>query len=248
MIKYKSTNSFVKTNGLIKPDSKFMKTFIVEIISELMRDNYFSKYKFRKRDMRIYIQTRYGKQYVDFDYWMNPYSIESSLVVYPQYMVRFEVLEKWFEKFSVKPLQVQRDSYTSGFSGNMIGEHDEFIFLCDRSNYSEQLKKLVNTVKRCSEYSFSKFNSLKDLYEYWITPVLERKKSLPATGAEWVFEYLTLCKIINPQRYQQFKNMVRTHVGEMNARKEPNIIEYYDNFDKIISYMENLNLKDPDDL
>lgn len=225
-----------------------MRTYIVEIISDLMRNNYFSEFKFRKRDMRIYVQTKYGKQYVDFDYWMNPYSIESSLVVYPQYMVRFEVLEKWFERFSVKPLQVQRDSYTSGFSGKMIGLPDEFIFLCDRSNYSEQLEKLINTVKRCSEYSFSKFSSLKDLYEYWIAPVLANKKSLPTTGADWVFEYLTLCKIINPHGYQQFKKMVRTHVEEMNARKEPNIIEYYDNFDNIISYMEDLNLKNTDNL
>lgn len=41
-------------------------------------------------------------------------------------MVRFDILLKWFESYSFKSLQDQRDNPSVGFSGKMLERQDNF--------------------------------------------------------------------------------------------------------------------------
>lgn len=84
-----------------------------KIIKDLLNLNFFSEYKFRKRDSSFLLKTKGGKQIIEMDHWID--EATSSLVIYPIYGVRFDILSKWFEKFSMKNLQDQRDGASIDF-------------------------------------------------------------------------------------------------------------------------------------
>ena len=89
-----------------------------KIIKDLLNLDFFSEYKFRKRDSSFLLKTKGGKQFIEMDHWID--EATSSLVIYPIYGVRFDILSKWFEKFSMKNLQDQRDGASIDFSGDML--------------------------------------------------------------------------------------------------------------------------------
>ena len=97
-----------------------------KIVNDLVQLDFFSGYKFRKRDYSLFFKTEGGKQFIELDHWRGRDT--SSLVIYPVYGVRFDILHKWFEKFSVKTLQDQRDRASISFSGSMLGLQDELNF------------------------------------------------------------------------------------------------------------------------
>ena len=97
-----------------------------EIITDLIQFDFFSEYKFRKRDSSLILKTKEGKQIIELDHWIDV--AKTSIVIYPIYGVRFDVLSKWFEKFSVKKIQDQRDKASIAFTGNMLSLQDKFYF------------------------------------------------------------------------------------------------------------------------
>lgn len=82
---------------------KVMDYIFNEIITDLIQFDFFSEYKFRKRDSSLILKTKEGKQIIELDHWIDV--AKTSIVIYPIYGVRFDVLSKWFEKFSVKNIQ-----------------------------------------------------------------------------------------------------------------------------------------------
>lgn len=214
-----------------------MNDLFSEIIEKLSSLEYFSDFKFRKRDFRLIKKNVNGYEVVEFQFWVE--KNQSTLVVKPLYLKRFDVLHKWFEKFSFKTLVDQRDNYSIGFDGNMLGKRNEFSFLLDKENFESDFdnfqKELINNCK----VVFGKFLSAKDLYLYLIEPILQNKNpELPNVGADWVFEYLTLARIENRKAYEDLKSIIKKQVQVLNASGEPNIVEYYPKFDEIIDFLE----------
>lgn len=54
-----------------------------KIIKDLLQLNFFSEYKFRKRDSSFLLKTKGGKQFIEMDHWID--EATSSLVIYPIY-------------------------------------------------------------------------------------------------------------------------------------------------------------------
>ena len=75
-----------------------------------------------------------------------------------------------------------------------------------------------------------------------IQPILDGEVELPDVGANWVFIDLTLCKLVRPDNYRQLKKILLDRVEFMYNRGEPNIKEYYEQLDEILSYLENTEL------
>ena len=71
-----------------------------------------------------------------------------------------------------------------------------------------------------------------------ILPILNGEVSLPDVGADWIFIDLALCKIVNPSNFHKLKQIILSHVRKMYMRKEPNILDYYDNLEDILQYLE----------
>lgn len=218
-----------------------MNNLFYEIVEELTQQDFFSDFKFRKRDSTLYLKTKEGKQFIELDHWRDAYT--SSLVIYPIYGVRFDILHRWFEKFSFKQLQIQRDSSSIAFTGNMLSQQDKFFFKMNKEGHLDFFENFKITLIRCSEYVFSTYSSLVNLYNKTIQPILDGNASLPDVGADWIFIYLTVCKIISPSNYLRLKRIILSQVEFMYARGEPNVKMYYNRKDEILRYLENLDLK-----
>ena len=93
-------------------------------------------------------------------------------------------------------------------------------------------------VQKCAEYVFSEYSSLDKLYNKTIVPILNGEVSLPDVGADWIFIDLALCKIVNPSNFHKLKQISLSHVRKMYMCKEPNILDYYDNLEDILQYLE----------
>lgn len=55
---------------------------------------------------------------------------------------------------------------------------------------------------------------------------------------------LTLCKIVNPNKYSRLKEIILDRIRFLNKREEPNVAYYYDKIDDILRYLESLSTTD----
>lgn len=129
-----------------------------KIIKDLLNLNFFSEYKFRKRDSSFLLKTKGGKQIIEMDHWID--EATSSLVIYPIYGVRFDILSKWFEKFSMKNLQDQRDGASIDFSGDMLSMQDKFYFNLNGKNMQPILMNYKQKFKSVQNMSFQNIRHL----------------------------------------------------------------------------------------
>lgn len=207
-----------------------------KIINDLVQLEFFSEYKFRKRDSSFFKKFNGGKQFIELDHWTD--NETSSLVIYPVYGVRFDILHKWFEQFSVKSLQDQRDRASINFSGSMLAQQNEFYFDLNGNRYTDDFKNFQATLIKCADYVFTEYASLNKLYNKTIVPVLNGDVQLPDVGADWIFIYMVLCKLVNPTNFHKLKLIIQPHVKKMYARQEPNILDYYNRLEDIFHYLE----------
>ena len=210
-----------------------------QIILELTSDVFFDDFRFRKRDSSFFRKTALGKDIIMLDHWKDG----DNLIVYPQYLVRFDSLRIWFEKFSFKTKIDQRDGVYVGFSGEMLGSQGKFCFELNKSNYSVEINRLTTCLKSNGTLVFNAYSSLEKAYDMEIEPILNGTKELPDIGADWFFENLTLCRLVHPENYERLKEIHLKQARYMYDRGEPNITAYYDRLDEILTYLENLNLK-----
>lgn len=202
------------------------------IVERLKSETFLNDFKFRKRDSSFIQQENGLRRSIELEHWI----MDDALIVYPIYMVRFDVLHKWFEPYSFKSLQDQRDNPSVAFSGNMLGLQDKFqITEVDlEHNYTILLASLVE----CSGIVFSSYTSLRDMFNHDIIPIMEGKRTLPDVGANWAFKYLALTRIVSLENYSAVKELVLTQVYKMAERQEPNIIEYIPRLEEITNAIE----------
>ncbi len=213
-----------------------------KIISDLKEDPFFAEFKFRKKNSIFYKESNGLKQFIELDHWQD--FPPSSLEIYPMYNVRFDILHKWFERFSVRSLQAQRNDDSIGFDGSMLSEQNTFLINPAGSNYTQELESLRISIKKNAEYVFSQFSSLENLYDALIEPILKDTKEFPTDGADWIFINLALCKLEAPENYEKYKNKLVRHVEYMYRKGEPNIELIYDKLNEIFDYLETVDLEE----
>ena len=213
---------------------------LLDILEAIASDMYFNEFKIRKSDNCIICKAYYGYKRVSFSYY-NSYDLsrdDLALAITPAYGIRFSVLHKWFEKYSKRSLADQRDDYSIGFVGSMIGVENEFFFLENRKEYEKDLQKLYNEVIKNAKLIFTKFGTIKSYYDHYIDEAIKGKKSLPSIGFEWVIEYLIATKLVAPANYVYVKKLILERVDFMMKRGEPNIAMYYHNLPMILDDLE----------
>ncbi len=202
------------------------------VVERLKAEPFLKGFKFRKRDYSFIQQVEGLRRHIELDHWTKG----GVLIVYPIYMVRFDILLKWFEPYNVKSRQTQQDNPSVGFTGNMLGRRDKFTI--SEANLECDYSKLCVTLADCSGIVFQAYTSLRDMFDREIIPRLEGKRALPDVGADWAFKYLTLTRIVSPEDYPAVKELVLAQVQKMANRHEPNVIDYFSRLDEIISVME----------
>lgn len=209
-------------------------------INLIQEKSFLEDFKFRNRDTSLIKKTKQGFEMIEFQIWENKEQLYSnnnfSVIVKPLYLKRFNVLHKWFERFSFKSIIDQRDNYSIGFDGGQLKGRDEFIL--NEENFENDFKLLKKNVEKNSKLVFNKFRDIEDIYDYSIKPLLSREANFPNVGADWIFEYLSIVKIVNEEELETFNNILYPHITEMYQKKEPNIIEYYSRYNEILSYLK----------
>lgn len=77
---------------------------VLNIVEYIATDSFFKDFVVRKRDNSIILKTDYGYKQVQLVHY-NSYDLSRNalaLEITPGYAVRFNVLHKWFEKYSLK--------------------------------------------------------------------------------------------------------------------------------------------------
>ncbi len=208
------------------------KELFLTIVERLKTEPFLSGFKFRKRDSTLFRSDGDLRQSIELDHWAK----FGLLIIYPIYGVRFDILLKWFEQYSFKTLQNQRDTPSVGFTGNMLHKEDKFAIT--ENDFEQRYMTLRDSLAECTNMVFSAYTSLQNMYNLEIIPLLDGKKQLPDVGADWVFRNLTLTRIVSPHDYEKVKALILSQVRFMAGRNEPNIIEYIPRLDEIISTME----------
>lgn len=176
------------------------------VVERLKAEPFLKGFKFRKRDYSFIQQVEGLRRHIELDHWTKG----GVLIVYPIYMVRFDILLKWFEPYNVKSRQTQQDNPSVGFTGNMLGRRDKFTI--SEANLECDYSKLCVTLADCSGIVFQAYTSLRDMFDREIIPRLEGKRALPDVGADWAFKYLTLTRIVSPEDYPAVKELVLAQV------------------------------------
>ena len=219
-------------------------TVTERIVSDFQHDHFFEDYKFIKSKHAFVKKYDWGWYQIS----LRPFNDFEYINIRPLYEIRFNILVKWFEKFSFKTLKDQRSNSTVFFEGENFGFETDFYFDSawrDYKNYDILYPKFRNTVVICATKAFNLYTSLEDYYRVEIVPVLNRDKELPMQSADWFFKYLTACKIVAPDKYPVFKEIMLKHADKMMERNEPNMAEYYNRLDEILSYMESIDFSQP---
>ena len=214
---------------------------ILGIIEEIVQDAFFKEFGVKKSDNSIVCKTKYGLKGVRFNYY-NSFDLkreELALEICPNYQIRFNVLHKWFEKYSKRTLKDQREDSSIGLVGSMIGKTDDFYFLENRKDFHKDLRTLHNEVVENARYIFSKFATIEGYYDYCINDAICGKRELPNGGFEWVPEYLIATKIVAPSNYEKVKKLILNRVEWMMGRQNPNIELYYNDLPTILEDLEN---------
>lgn len=212
-----------------------------KILQKLQLDICFSEFTLRRKDNCLIKKTSGGFEAIELQHWkgFDLSRNEVALVIKPLYLKRFDVLHKWFEKFSFKSLSDQRENYSIGFDGKMLGNFSEFYFLVNGADFEKDFDAFKKELVDKSKFVFDNYSNVAELYNYYVQPVLTKGEKLPDVGADWIFEYLTITKLVKDEYFNDVKIILEEQISRMNKIGEPNVIEYYPKFNEIVNYLRN---------
>jgi len=213
------------------------KNLFKTIISDILKDDFFTGYKFVRSANTLLL--RYGDEFISVElYHWRDYE-EEACIIRPIYGRHFDILCKWFEKYSVRDIKFQRLDLHIMLGNISFGQEREISFNYDFSDYENKFNLLIEILKRNLSILAAEYATLYDYYNKIVLPRLIGEMAFPDVGAEWIFEYLTAAYLIDRGNYATLKGKILEHAEWLLNHHELNVAKYYDRLDEIISYMEN---------
>lgn len=218
--------------------TEYMKWEILQQLSS--SSEYLSKFKLKSQGFTR--KTSDGWESIRIEGYTKSWDAETdqpALRLYPTYNRRFDILHKWFEPFSFKPLKDQRSRCSVGLDGSMLKAEMYFYFPKDDSLYDDRFAILKRAIEENAIHTFTRYATVESFYNYDIKPLLDNDITmLPNVGADWVFIYLRASMLVAPNNYHIIKNKIMQRVEMMYQRGEPNVIEIYPKLNEIFSVLE----------
>ena len=217
-----------------------MNKIVEQILNRLATEPELREFKVRKYDETLIKKIKDGVERINFDDHFQSVDLsnhELALEIRPIFVRRFDVLSKWFEKYSFKELKIQRNNVQI-FNGI---SNEEFLFYNSGEHFEEQYKKLRNKVIEKAQVFFYDYATLEQLYQKEVFTILTGDKKMRDVGADWIFEYLKLTWIVDRVNYNKLKALILKQIEFMmfgRKYKEPNIARYYDRLDEIFADIE----------
>lgn len=217
-----------------------MNKIVEQVLNSLINEPVFKDFKIRKCDECLIQKTTDGFNKIEFDDHFQSVDLsnhELALEIRPIFVRRFDVLSKWFEKYSFKELKIQRNN------GQIFDNipNEEFLFYNTGEYFDEQYNKLKSKVIEKAHEFFNEYATLEQLYQKEVYTILTEDKKIPTVGADWIFEYLKLTWIIDRENYNKVKDLILKQIEFMmfgRKHQEPNISKYYDRLDEIFADIE----------
>ena len=204
------------------------------IISDIKNDSFFTEYKYKKSENMLYHREGNSTLFVELDHWQD----YGERIIYIIYGRRFDILTKWFEKFSFKSLRDQRNNPDVMCDNTYFGQEEYIYFDYRFSDYKVKMGKMLPMIKENLTSFARKYSTMEDYYKEDILPIITNERELPDVGADWIFIYLTLGYLVDRENYNILKKIILERVEWMHSRGEPNIEHYYSKMEEIITYME----------
>lgn len=211
-------------------------TTFERVLYRINMDPYFRDFTYRKRDGAYIQKFEGGWRSILLQRWFR----FGELTIRPNFEVRFDVAHKWFEKYSFKTLADQRNGNTVGANAEFYNYDEQYDFDPNDPDFDKKCDRLITVIKNCAKDYFNRYRTIGDVFKLEILPRLEGEKAFYITGADWFFEYLTICRLAAPERYEELKAKLYQLAHTFMTRKypEPNMKRYYDRLNEIIGYME----------
>lgn len=213
------------------------------IIDRLLSEKALSSYKYVKKNTSLNRKFNEGIEMIMLQYWegFDLERDEMAVVVRPLYLKRFDAVHLWFNQYSYKKVSDLKYNYTIGLQGAQLGVQDEFFFLLNNDEFEQDYMKLKDIVLSQSTFVFNKFQDVVDVYNYKVKPMLQDDYKLLLHGGDWIFESLYMARKVSYSEYGELKEKLKGHFKIMFDKGEPNAIEYYPKFDKIVSEIEKMS-------
>lgn len=217
-----------------------MNKVIEKILPKLIEEPVFKGFKIRKSDECLIRKTSEGFEKIEFDDHFQTIDLknnEFALQIRPHFERRFNVLSKWFEKYSFKDIKTQRN-LGQIFDG--LGD-DEFLFYNSGENFDKSYNKLRDAVICKAEEFFNMYSTMEKMYSNEILPLLNGEKQFRNNGSDWMFHYLKLIWIVDRKNYYNLKDMLLKHIEFLmfgRTFKEPAASRYYDKLNEIFAALE----------
>ena len=213
------------------------------MVSKYLGEPLFEGFAVRKSDCCLIQKNALGYRKVVFDRYVSFDRNELALEITPTYAVRYNILHKWIEKYSVRTLKDQRGDGSVSFTGDMLGRTECFYFPLSGKDFYKDSQLLKREVFRNAEYVFSQFGTLKKFYENHVQLHIANKCKFFSQDIDWGIEMLIATRLIAPEDYEKNKQVIMNRFEEINALKDPNIEFYYDRLPEIIADMEQTEFK-----
>ncbi len=215
------------------------KELFSKILSDLTSDPYLSEFKYTKSTKLFTIQEGNLRKSIEMDHWAD----FEELTIRPIYGVKFKVINDWFKDFNVLSKADQRansDFIFGKIDGLTRVFMNKYIFRKDCGNYEQTIDLLRTDLVNCSRWVFENYGTMAKVFNNYVIPILDGRRKLGVCddGANWIFRYLKLCRLVSPENYERLKEILMAHFEFMRDRGEPNILKYVDKIDDILRSLE----------
>lgn len=209
------------------------------IKSLLLQEPEFQGFVFRKQNNKFVFKFNGGAFFIEIRRVMK-WSYEYTAAI----SVRYDICFKWFEKFSFKSLQDQRQNYLFGESFDMAGLKRSYEVHNDKELFDNDYSVFKSALVYLMKNFIPKYSSLTKVYNELVLPIIKGEKSeFRDISADTEFEYLTVCRIIAPGNYEILKQKAQDSFRLKYQRKELNYMRYHDRIPEIFEYLESLDLE-----
>lgn len=219
-----------------------MNKVVCEILKRLITESVFEGFSIRKSDSSLIKKTKDGFYKLSFPESSQTVDLKTNIhvvQVYPILSRRFDIIFKWFEKYSFIDLKTQKDHANSYLR---LFDIMDFYFYESNYHFEEQYAQLRDVVIANATDFFEKNSTLEKLYQNKIVPILNGNINLPDTGSNWIFAYLKLTWIVDKTNYYKLKKIILKQIEFLmfgREFQEPGISRYYNKLDEIFADIEN---------
>lgn len=211
-----------------------------ELRIELQKNDLFASFKWLKSKKKLVQKDKAMgiEKAIEFDLYETVTGLDSYQQAYRlsvNISVRFNVLHNWFEPF-YKGSQLSDYKNRCTFFESIMDRGDNgFVYFDVRGvGFENKLKEACEMIISKSKLFFSGHVSLEDVYKMHVFPIISQNVKLQDIGSTWIFEYLALTKIVDPEHFEKLLEVLHTHLQKLYTSHEPNAIDYFPVFHEAV--------------